>query len=398
METQKRVALLIDTATSWGAGLIEGIADYARASQKRWVFSIEPRGKYDRMLIPEQWTGHGVVARITHAALAEQLIAMRIPAVNVSWYPLGESLIPRVTCDEQAAAQMAFKYLQSNGFRQFAYCGSTLRPNYYDRFGASFCATADEAGYTCPRFSPDQQEFAKLNSEQQLQELSQWLLQLPRPTALLAFDDIQGRQVTEACTQVGLLVPQDIAVLGGEHDELMSRISTPPLSSIDQGPHEVGFRAAERLDELMRGEDVRPFNILLPPRRIIASQSTDKIALDDDLLANAIRFIRAHITEEFQIEDILREVPMSRRALEMGFRKHLGRTPRDEIRRVRVDKAIQLLCDTDWSVTRIARACGFGRPELLTRAFRRELRTTPSDFRKRATTRRESDCVLPDAK
>ncbi len=395
MANQKRVALLIDTATSWGTGLIEGIAEYAKASGKNWVFSIEPRGKYDRTMLPEQWNGHGVVARITHSPLAEQLIAMRVPAVNVSWYPIGESLIPRVTCDEQAAAKLAFKYLQDTGFRQFAYCGSTLRPNYYDRFGATFCDTICEAGYVCPRFSPVQQEFAKLNSEQQLQELSQWLVGLPRPVALLAFDDLQGRQVTEACTQVGLLVPQDVAVLGGEHDELTSRISTPPLSSIDQGPHEVGFRAAERLDQLMRGEDIHPFNVLLPPRRIIARQSTDKIALQDDLLAQAVRFIRDHISEDFQIEDILHEVPMSRRALEMAFRKHFGRTPRDEVRRVRVDKAIQLLCDTDWSVTSIARACGFGRPELLTRAFCRELRTTPSDFRKRVSARQDATDPRP---
>jgi LacI family transcriptional regulator len=101
------------------------------------------------------------------------------------------------------------------------------------------------------------------------------------------------------------------------------------------------------------------------------------------LLAAAIRFIKHHSHEKIQVSDILRDLPISRRALEKGFRKLLGRSPAEEIRRVRVDRAVQMLCDTSWSMPRIASAVGFVRPELLTRAFRRELGTTPSDFRKR---------------
>ncbi|MEQ8848037.1 DNA-binding transcriptional regulator [Botrimarina sp.] len=385
MPSPRRVALLIDTATSWGAGLIEGIAAYAKSRERHWLFSLEPRGKYDRMLLPDHWRGDGVVARITHSALAEQLVDRRLPAVNVSWFRYGENLIPRCTCDEVAAAEMAAKYFVDHGYRQFAYCGSTLRPRHYDRLGEAFAAALARIGQPCQRFAPDPQRFAELDSEQQLQELSGWLSALPKPTALLAFDDIQGRQVTEACAQAGLAVPDHIAVLGGEHDELSSRISSPPLSGVDQAPHEVGFRAAEMLDRLMAGEELRESHVLLPPRRIITRQSTDQVAVPDEMLSAAIRYIREHHAGELRISDLLREVPMSRRALEIGFKRYLGRTPREEIRRVRVEHALALLCDTDLPITKVASVCGFDRPELLTRAFRRELSATPSAFRRRVS-------------
>lgn len=383
MDQARRIALLIDTATTWGQGLIEGIANYARDNARNWLFSIEPRGKYDRMMLAPTWRGHGVIARITHADLADQLMSLRFPAVNVSWYSLAEGVIPRCTCDERAAARLAAEYFLGKGYRQFAYCGSTLRPNYHDRFGDEFRQTIAAEGYPCPAFQPEPKEFAALDSEEQLQQLSRWLSDLPHPTAVLAFDDVQGRQVTEACAQAGLLAPQDIAVLGGEHDELSSRISSPPLSGIDQNPLEVGFCAAEMLDDMLSGRDLVEFNRMIPPRRIVTRHSTDKVAMQDDLLAMAVRYIRDHAGENFRIEDLLAEVPISRRAMEIGFRKHLGRTPREEIRRARIERAVCLLCDTDWPVTRIAAACGFDRPELLTRAFRKELKTTPSDFRKR---------------
>ena len=96
-----------------------------------------------------------------------------------------------------------------------------------------------------------------------------------------------------------------------------------------------------------------------------------------------MQYIKHCSHEKIQVNDVLREVPISRRALEKGFQKWLGRSPAEEIRRIRVDRAVQLLCDTSWSMPRIASAVGFALPELLTRAFRRELGMTPSEFRRR---------------
>ncbi|WP_425396018.1 substrate-binding domain-containing protein [Aeoliella sp.] len=376
-----RIALLIDTSTTWGSGLIEGVIEYAKSRNKNWLFSFEPRGKYDDMLLPDRWQGDGVIARVTTAELAEQIITRKIPAVNLSWFRYGTNLIPTCTCNEDKAAELAVQYFLANGYRQFAYCRSTLRPTYFDRLGAGFEQCLKDAGYRCWTFETDE-SFNELDSEDQLTALGDWLESLPRPVALLSFDSIQGRMITEACHHRGIPVPDDIAVLGGEYDELCSRVSRPPLSGIDHAPQFVGFHAAEMLDKQLSHKAQPVRDQRLPPARIISRQSTDKIAIDDEMIAGAIRFIHTHYSERLKIADILSEIPLSRRALEIGFRKYLGRTPRDEIRRVRLHKSLELLCDTDWSVTRIAQECGFDPPELYTRAFRREFDATPTQYRR----------------
>jgi LacI family transcriptional regulator len=395
-ETTKRaqIALLIDTSTTWGAGLIQGIADNGAVSE-HWQFFLEPRGKYERLMLPESWEADGVIARVTHTALAEQIIERGIPAVNVSWFRFGESAIPQCTCDETAAAELAVNYFVGRGFRQFAYCGSSIRSNYVDRFREAFEDFLRRQMYCCHSYAPQCDPQSFLSSAADLQRLTTWLQELPKPIGLLAFDSVQARQVAEACRFGNVQVPHEVAILGGEHDLLSCTIAKPQLSSIDQAPQQVGFEAAALLSRLMAGEAPPNQPICIPPRRVITHQSTDVVAVDDDLLSAAAAFIKTHSHERIQVSDILRAVPISRRALEKGFRKWLNRSPAEEIRRVRVDHAVQLLCDTSWQMPRIATAAGFDRPELLSRAFRRELNTTPSDFRKKYHRSRDSQGSLP---
>ncbi|MDZ4659427.1 MAG: DNA-binding transcriptional regulator [Bythopirellula sp.] len=381
MAIRKRVALLIDTATTWGSGLIEGIADYAHTHEE-WHFSLGPRGKYDQMLLPVRWNGDGVIARITSRTLVEQVVTRKIPAVDVSWFRHGGDSIARCTCDEVSVAELAAKYFIDRGFRQFAYCGSSLRPDYVDHLGEAFVSALRKKSYSCHWHSPHCDPEGFLPPAEDLDALIEWLRQLPKPIGLLAFDSLQARQITEACQLGSIQVPHEVAVLGGEHDLLSCTISKPQLSSIDHSPHHVGWTAGKLLSRLMAGENVPLEPILLPASRIITRQSTDTIAMEDDLLAASMQFIKRNYHRRIQVNDILKEIPISRRGLEKGFRKCLGRSPAEEIRRVRVEQAVQLLCDSSWPMPRIASACGFDRPELLTRAFRRELQTTPSAFRK----------------
>ncbi len=372
---------MIDTATTWGTGLIEGIAEYAH-QWTDWQLLLAPRGKYDQMLLPDNWDGGGVIARITHQALADQIVRLGIPAVDVSWYRFGEGRIPRCTCDERAVAELAAKYFADLGFRQFAYCGSSIRPNYVDRFGEAFIEKLRRSGYLCHTFYLRGEPVTVMPPAEELDRMIDWLRTLPRPIGLLAFDSLQARQVTEACSLGGIDVSHEIAVLGGEHDHLSCTISKPQLSSIDHSPQLVGYKAAEMLAGLIRGEPPQAEPVFVPVTRVISCQSTDTVAVADDLLAAAVRFIKEHCHERIRVSDILAAVPISRRVLEKGFRQALERSPAEEIRRVRVERAVQFLCDTSWTMPRIAKAAGFERPELLTRAFRRELNTTPSEFRK----------------
>lgn len=375
-----KIALLIDTSTSWGSGLIEGVAEFAH-ERVDWQIFLGARGKYERFVLPDLWAGDGVIARVTTRELAEQLTARRLPAVNVSWYRYDDLPIPQCTCDARAVAEMAADYFLSRGFRQFAYCGSALRPTYEDELGRGFVESLAERTLRCRTYQPEAHPDGFLHSADELERIIEWLSSLPKPVALLAFDALQARQITDVCHLAEIEVPQQIAVLGGEHDLLSCTISKPELSSIDHSPRRVGRAAAKMLAQLIRGELLAESRRLLPPARVITRQSTETVALADDMLSAALRYIHDNSQRRIKVQDIISAVPLSRRALEKGFRQFVGRSPAEEIRRVRVDHAVQLLCDTSWSMPRIATAAGFERAELLTRAFRRELGMTPSEFR-----------------
>ena len=377
----RRVALLIETSTSWGSGIVEGIAEYA-SERGDWQFFIEPRGRFERLLLPPGWRGDGVIARVAHSALSDQLLEVKLPCVNVSWYPYGEGQIARCTTDEKATARECALYFLERGFRQFAYCGVSHRQDYIDRFGESFVATILEHGWPCFVFEPKLRIERSDNWSMAMEELGDWIESLAKPVALLAFEGVRGRQLTDACRMRGIDVPGDVAVLGGDHDELFSRISSPMLSTIDHSPQRVGYKAAELLEKLMNGASIPSEPILLPPAGVVTRQSTDTIAVDDPAVAEAIRFIRTNAHKPIQVSDVLKQIPLSRRNLEQRLLHTLGRTPAEEIRRARLQIAKKLLLSTDESMPWIAARSGFESAEVLARVFRRELEITPTAYRR----------------
>jgi LacI family transcriptional regulator len=376
------VAVLVETASSWGAGLVEGIAEYAQ-KRTNWSVFWEPRGRTSPPSLPLAWEAHGVIAEISHPQLADEICRAGTTAVDVARFRRWEGPIPHCTSDAASAAQLAAEYFIERGFRHFGYCGDPSLTVDVDPLGRCYASELQRRGRECKMFAPLQDHYLQLGWFAQQRVLANWLLTLPKPIGILAYDDALGRQLTEACKQAELQAPHQVAVLGGAHDQLSASLSHPPLSSLDLAPREVGEAAAALLDRLLRGEAPPSEPLFVPVSRIITRQSTDIVALEDDLLSKAVQFIRDHRRERIRVDDVVRAVGMSRRALEKGFRQTLGRSPAEEIRRARVDLAAEMLCATQWSMPQIAAECGFERPEMLTRAFRRELNITPARFRKK---------------
>jgi LacI family transcriptional regulator len=187
--------------------------------------------------------------------------------------------------------------------------------------------------------------------------------------------------VLDACRGAGLAIPDEVAVLGVDNDELLCELAAPPLSSVMPNTLRTGYEAAALLDRMMRGEAVRPVAHLIPPVGVVARQSTDVLALDDRAVAQAVRFIREHACEGINVGDVLRGVPLSRRVLEQRFRRLLGRTPREEILQVRLARVKQLLTETDLTLYRVAERTGFEHVEYLSVVFKRETGRTPRQFR-----------------
>ena len=250
---EKRVALLIETSTSWGTNLVKGIADYA-LTHENWFFRLVPTGKYERLTLPQGWDGDGIIARVTYEELAQQITDTGKPVVNVSWYSFDPAHIPSCMTDEVVAGRMIADHFFERGFKNFAYCGPMNRPGYTDIFGRAFVKTINEADTECFCFDEQGAGEVPLDWDARLNQLGDWIVKLPMPIAMLAFSSVGGRQIAEACRMKGLTIPDQVALMGGEHDELTCQITRPPLSSIDLSPQRVGWEAAAMLSRMLNGE------------------------------------------------------------------------------------------------------------------------------------------------
>jgi LacI family transcriptional regulator len=200
---------------------------------------------------------------------------------------------------------------------------------------------------------------------------------------VMACNDDRGREVLEACRAAGLRVPEEVAVVGVDNDELLCELGDPPLSSVALNAEAGGYRAAALLDLMMRGRVRKRRQLLVEPLHVVARRSTDIVALDDPEVAAALHFIHDHAAEPIVVDDLVRHVLISRRSLEIRFRTVTGRTLHAEIQRVRVARACRLLLETELAVSRVAEASGFGSPSYLSQIFRREFATTPAGYRRR---------------
>lgn len=376
---RRKIALLVQTSSDWSRQIIQGIAEYA-TEQGGWDFWIEFRGLKEQLRLPASWEGHGTICRLTDARIQQSIIKRRLPAVNVSW--LGKHLqkIPKVVSDERACASLAANFFLQKGFQSFGYIGPDPTLNYPETILNQFRAEVEMSGGLC--FDFPYYELAKeADYEKQQQRLKQWLWELPKPVALLVWSSKVGREVSTVCVNHHLEIPDQVAILSIEHDPLMSALSPVPLSYINQAPHAVGYGAANLLDSLIQGNPVPDEPTLIPPLSIEERASTDTLFADDDLVREAILFIRQHAHESLQVSDLTQQLNVSRRILEHRFQKALNRSPAMEIRQEKLKRITKLLQETNLTISQIAARCGFHHQEAMIRMFSRLMGMSPREYR-----------------
>ncbi len=376
----RRVAVLVETDDSWGRSVIEGVADFAE-KHGRWLLVIEPRDRQRRLALPDGWHGHGVIARLGNRWLADHLRSSGLPVVDTDTVMIRETWACRVVTDDQERARLALNHLRDRGFERFAYFAPPSW-RYSDVRGIAFQQAVEAEGYPCAVYRPGYRRGRKIGWSEQHRRVCEWLASLARPVAVFTVDAHRGRELAEICHTTGIRVPDEVAILAGDTDELMCHVASPPLSSVQLASQRIGYEAAALLDRMMRSALLPASIPRIKPLGVIARQSTDILSINDENVVRALRFIRSHASQGIAVEDVLREVPMSRRGLEIQFQKCLGRSPAEEIRRVRLEKGKQLLTQSEMSITEVARACGFSNATRLGVAFRNRFGVTPLAYRR----------------
>ncbi len=382
---RRRVALLIESSRAYGRGLLHGIARYVR-EHEGWAISFEEWSWTQSPSSLAGWKGDGVIARIETPEVADVVCRLGVPVVDLrgSVPDLG---VPLIDTDDQAVAGLAAEHLQERGFRHYAFCGF-VGANYSDKRSRWFQERVKALGGTCHVYSPPQPartagtiELEKRGSRLEA-DLAQWLADLPKPVGIMACNDIRGQQVMKACQQVGVLVPDEVAVVGVDNDEVLCELSDPPLTSVVPNTMRIGYEAAALLDRMMRGAKPPKAPQFVPPTEVATRRSTDVLAIPDRAIASVLRFIREHACEGIQVPHLVRVAALSRTVLERRFANLVGRSPKAEILRVQLARTRQLLTETDLSLAAIAERSGFKHPEYFNTIFRQKVGVTPGCFRR----------------
>jgi LacI family transcriptional regulator len=386
-----RVVILTSTIVKALDEMLQGVLAYAREHGPWRIYQQEDRLWMPRLQDLKQWGCTGVIAAAHHSAEeAGHIAAMGVPVVVLlqphamrrRTHPLFR--YPCVVWDSFAIGRMGAEYFLERHYAHFAFVGDVNRQTYWSRDRLkSFRAALREAGCrTCHVYRSGPEADA---SDWALERphMEAWLRALPKPVALFTPNDRRGRQVLDACLDAGITVPDEVAVLGVDNDDWICEASVPALSSIQCNPRPAGYAIAGHLDRMMRSGRLQKREYLVEPVQVVTRQSTEWTAIADQRVARALSYIRLNASNpRLCVSEITRTIGLSRRATEIRFRNATGRTVREEIEHIRLERVRTLLAETDRRISEIARVCGFASLTHLGRIFRKRFGTTMGGFRK----------------
>jgi LacI family transcriptional regulator len=385
MARRKRVALLVESSRAYGRGLLEGIAAYVR-DQGNWSVYHQERGiSDDAPAWFDRWQGDGVIARIENRSLIRALQRRGLPTVDLRGMHDIEG-IPLIETDDRRVVELAFEHLRSRGCEHFAFCGLE-GANFSQRRMRYFLPLVEAAG-CMPHFYEGtvrraNEVTAQIEGASMVYEsaLERWIRSLPRPIGMMACNDARGQQVINACRELQVAIPDDVALISVDNDTLICELCDPPLSSVEPDTRRIGYTGAELLDAMMDGKSMVQQKIFVPPTGVVVRRSTEGLAIADREVANAVRFIREHACDGVGVDDVLAKVRMSRSTLERRFTRLVGRAPKQEIARVQIERVKQLLRNTDFTLQRIADLAGYTHVETLCVQFKQKVGVTPGAYR-----------------
>jgi LacI family transcriptional regulator len=362
--------------------MLKGVAHYER-THRPWAAFLDDEARAEN---DPQWlrskTWHGVISRHTTPGLVQACRELKLPLVDLNdTVPFRG--VPKIRPDNTALGHLGAEHFLERGHHHFGFCGFRNDGWACERRDGFIEALA-LAGQSCEVFDVDYPgDLTPFWDERQTSALAAWLSALPKPVGVMACNDLRALQVVSAAQAAGLLVPEEVAVLGVNNDTIRCELAYPPLSSVATNAFQSGYLAAECLARLMEGEKPGSLDVRVEPLSVVPRHSTDVLAIDDRNVAAALGFIREHACHNITVEQVLKASFASRSQLEKKFRRLLGRSPQAEIRRVQVAKIRQLLFETDFPMKKIAELTGFEHVEYMCVVFKRLTGDSPGVYRRK---------------
>ena len=373
-----RVALLVETTRTYTRELLSGVRRYV-AEHGPWSTFLELRALDSSP--PDwlrEWDGDGILTRTFTPQTARIIAALGVPAVELRSTRLGDGR-PFVGCDNAEIGRMVAEHFIERGYQRFGAYGLRNEDFFVERV-RNFSSVLQERGFACELLNEADSE-RPADWERSQTRLAEWLGRLPKPAGVFAANDQLGVRLLDACQRAGIAVPEEVAVVGAENEETLCTFATPRLSSVQFNGQAVGFLAAQTLDHLMRGRAPGSPQQLVPPKGIVARESSEGCVIHDPLVARAVRMIRENASFGINVNDLCERLSASRSTLDRRMQAAIKRTPKQEILRVRFRDVERLLRETDLTIEAIAAQTGFNHSQYLQTAFKEWSGLSPGQFR-----------------
>ncbi|MCL2645492.1 MAG: DNA-binding transcriptional regulator [Phycisphaerales bacterium] len=383
MKNVPRVVLGFGLTAAWGRSVTRGVLAYTERYGP-WDYELPLTGPFTADTLRRLGKVNGLIVNSDLADLAASTLKRKVPivAVGITGPSAVPKHLPHLLENHDEIAKMAVEHFIERGFRNFAYYA--FRGYHMAKiYGSAFRSLLHAHGFACSWFKKEAGKDIRSETENDL-KMNEWIRKLPKPVAVLASWDGAAREVTMACRKMNIAVPEQVSVLGTGNDEYQCLLCSPHLSSLDPGLERLGYESARMLDHMLRkGGRVKAGPILFPPIRVVTRQSTDVIAVSDERVAAAVRKIHEHLTAGVNVKQLVHELGMGRRTLELAFKKHLGRTVYDQIVRTQIERASRLLEDGELPVAEIAQRCGIQHASHFCAFFKKQTGSTPLEYRSR---------------
>ena len=360
--------------------MLKGIAHFERTHHVWTAFHDDQGVSEDdpKWIRGKKW--QGVISRHTTPGLAAACVEMRIPLVDLNDVALYPD-VPKIRPDNVSIGHLGAEHFIERGYQKFGFVGfHNIQWSCERRDG--FVEAVRLADRECSVFDVEYPgDSTPFWEEEQIRKLSSWLKGLPKPIGVMACVDLRAQQVISAAVSAGILVPEEVAVLGANNDTIRCELADPALSSVAPNAFQSGYRAAALLRDLLAGRQPKSMDQRVEPVGVVTRHSTDVLAVEDRNVAAALSFIREQACRGITVEQVLQHAHASRSQMERKFREHIGRSPQAEIRRVQLRKIRQLLLETDFPLKRIAELTGFEHMEYMCVLFKRMTGSSPGSYR-----------------
>lgn len=380
-----RLLFITDYTEQFAYRLLKGIIRYSSISGK-WVvyrMTLAEKRKLGIDGVVEwalKWKADVVIGQFEEGENVRKFRENGIVAIAQDFIQRFEE-IPNITADYIGTGRMAADYFITRGFRNFAFFGYKDICWSAERY-EGFVQKIKEAGFGDIVHFYDNEDMETAwyyNSN----ELVNWLRELPKPIAIMACDDTRGNILLNACASCGIRVPDEIAVMGVDNDELLDNLCDATLSSIEMDMEKGGFAVAEMAERMMKDPAYEGDDIVLHPVAVVTRMSTSIYATSDKEVAKVLNYINLNIDSKISVPDLLKEVPLSRRLLENRFKEVTGDTIYNYILRQRVERFAFLLLHTNLNISEITIMMDEADPKALCRRFKALKGCTPSEYKEK---------------